>query len=235
MGEIERQSPASPKRKRGPRPTHKWIKRIALCLILGVLINIAVASACAAFVPMTFSGGVVVEEMHHHQRRTPILVGQAFGVREWLVWNWSDTFTPGKPFEPYASYIEIGWPLASFVMTDDKMLEDYTWSKPLTMSAYIDPFLTDPLMSRLSRSPGNQTLRPLWRGVAANTLIYAFLVAIFMNLRIFTMALPRYRRARKGLCTSCGYDIAGLATCPECGSAPSPLEGEGGTSAASDG
>lgn len=225
MGENERQNPASPKRKRGPRAARKWIKLITLCLILGMLINIAVAWACAAFVPMTFSGGVVVEEMHHQRRKTPTLVGRAFGVKEWLVWNRSDTLTPGKPFEPYSSYIEIGWPRASIVVTDDTMLEDYTWSIPLTMSAYIDPFPTDPLVARLSRSPGIQTMQPLWRGVAANTLIYATVVAVLFNLRLIPGAFRRHRRARKGRCTSCGYDIAGLATCPECGNqskAPKP-------------
>lgn len=51
-------------------------------------------------------------------------------------------------------------------------------------------------------------------GFILNTLIYS---ALSLPILLIPAALRRHHRARKGLCTSCGYDIAGLATCPECG------------------
>ncbi|MCA9307052.1 MAG: hypothetical protein KDA16_10985 [Phycisphaerales bacterium] len=35
-------------------------------------------------------------------------------------------------------------------------------------------------------------------------------------------ALKRRRRSRRGLCTNCAYDLAGLPSCPECGIPSSP-------------
>lgn len=57
---------------------------------------------------------------------------------------------------------------------------------------------------------------PLWRGLILNTLFYA---AIWWALLAVPRLIRRTRRARKGLCRSCGYDMRGLANtpCPECG------------------
>lgn len=57
-------------------------------------------------------------------------------------------------------------------------------------------------------------LRPLPLGMAANTLIYALPI----GLTIATLRAARTRRrAARGRCTACAYDLANLTTCPECG------------------
>jgi len=57
-------------------------------------------------------------------------------------------------------------------------------------------------------------IRPIWWGLLANWLIFGGLVwggaAAIRQLR-------KTRRRRRGLCEGCGYVMAGLATCPECG------------------
>ncbi len=57
-------------------------------------------------------------------------------------------------------------------------------------------------------------IRPIWWGLFANWLIFAGVVwvgvATFSHLR-------RNRRKRRGLCEGCGYVMAGLPLCPECG------------------
>jgi hypothetical protein len=63
-------------------------------------------------------------------------------------------------------------------------------------------------------------LRPLWPGFAINTVFYA---AILWMLFAVTGAMRGWRRAKRGLCVKCGYDLRGRGAnstaCPECGAA----------------
>lgn len=63
-------------------------------------------------------------------------------------------------------------------------------------------------------------VRPIWIGVAVNTLVYSLLAWGFWQV---PLAIRRRRRKSAGRCTRCGYSLAGLgkdAMCPECGAAP---------------
>ena len=56
--------------------------------------------------------------------------------------------------------------------------------------------------------------RIYWPGLAFNTIFFGVLcLVMFILPRRATIA----RRRRLGLCLGCGYDLAGLARCPECG------------------
>jgi hypothetical protein len=57
-------------------------------------------------------------------------------------------------------------------------------------------------------------LTPIWPGFAINTLVLS-LVPFSMWTGFFL--LRRHRRRIRGTCADCGYDIFGLASCPECG------------------
>jgi hypothetical protein len=61
-------------------------------------------------------------------------------------------------------------------------------------------------------------LRPIWPGVAINTVFYA---AVLWLLFAAPFALRKWRRIRRGLCPKCGYDLRNRpidsAVCPECG------------------
>ena len=59
-------------------------------------------------------------------------------------------------------------------------------------------------------------LRPIWSGLAINTLSYAVL---FWLLIAVLSALRRFVRARRGLCPNCAYPIRESAVCSECGQA----------------
>ncbi len=66
-------------------------------------------------------------------------------------------------------------------------------------------------------------LDPIWLGFAFNTLFYAALLWLLIP---GPFALRRLIRRTRGLCVACGYDLrhAEHDACPECGAAiPSPL------------
>jgi hypothetical protein len=60
-------------------------------------------------------------------------------------------------------------------------------------------------------------VEPRWSGLLLNTSLYA---APFAGLLVVWPASRRARRLRRGECVNCGYRLAGLAVCPECGNAP---------------
>lgn len=61
--------------------------------------------------------------------------------------------------------------------------------------------------------------RPLWLGFLGNVAVYG--LAVFLVVEFFR----RWRRAfwrENGRCMGCGYELAGLPACPECGRAAAP-------------
>jgi len=59
---------------------------------------------------------------------------------------------------------------------------------------------------------------PVFPGFAIATIAHATLACGAGNLLLLALGVHRRRRRRaRGLCVHCGYDIAGFATCPECG------------------
>ncbi len=60
--------------------------------------------------------------------------------------------------------------------------------------------------------------RPIWPGLAANTLVYAaLLLAPLMGLSLARSA-RRHHRTKRGRCAGCGYQLdGGMERCPECG------------------
>ena len=62
-------------------------------------------------------------------------------------------------------------------------------------------------------------IRPLWPGFAVNTLFYA--AALWMASR-GPFVLRRYVRVRRHLCSACGYPVGVSAVCTECGGAVLP-------------
>lgn len=62
---------------------------------------------------------------------------------------------------------------------------------------------------------------PLWGGLAGNTA----LGAAALGMLLFHRDVRRWRRARRGRCMECGYVLAGLPACAECGAGFTPGSG----------
>jgi hypothetical protein len=60
---------------------------------------------------------------------------------------------------------------------------------------------------------------PIWPGFAINTIFYA---AILWMLFALPLALRRRRRVKRGLCPACAYPIGTSEVCTECGAAVQP-------------
>lgn len=114
-----------------------------------------------------------------------------------------------------------GWPfLAMWCTFDPTVIEGTMSGKP------------SPDGLALSRVDGKITtshfralpMRPIWKGLAANTGVYA--AAWFVVLGAF-VAARRSARRRRGRCPACGYDLGCDMDggCPECGWNRPPPEG----------
>ncbi len=62
--------------------------------------------------------------------------------------------------------------------------------------------------------PSFVPLRPIWRGLAANTLLFA---AVLWLLVCGPFVLRRFVRVKRGLCPWCAYPMGESPTCTECG------------------
>ena len=60
-------------------------------------------------------------------------------------------------------------------------------------------------------------LKPTWLGFLANTIIYSW---FFLLGQLQIKSVRKRRRRKRGLCIKCAYDLRGTehAVCPECGS-----------------
>ncbi len=106
-----------------------------------------------------------------------------------------------------------GWPRLSFWCAFET--QDGSPRRPVVAIAGGLPF--SPLNNGISSSDFRCIpLRPIWRGVALNSLIYAGLWTA--PVCIVPMARIGVRR-RRGLCPRCAYDLRGdfASGCPECG------------------
>ena len=218
----------------------RWIFTILLFLLLGAIVNVAVAWACCAvcderWMPEGVSGGVLNVDLPEpvwdhcrrpeldwtcsHRRlslsRLPVAVhGTSFqaDADDGRWWAWCTL---------YAS----GWPLPSMA---GELWEWRRWSpdgKRCVEFGLDREWLFLPPSERVAVSPmfGRRgtvhpiPLRPLWYGFVIDTATYA--VILWLLLR-GAHDLRRFVRRRRGLCPNCCYDLRGAPSgggCPECG------------------
>lgn len=108
-----------------------------------------------------------------------------------------------------------GWPRASVGVV-------WMREEPITLDAagmpHREPGLRGglPMPKFAQRGPWADRLpvMPMWPGFAVNTLMYGAIA----GAALFGPGMVRRTlRRRRGGCTACGYDLAGLRLCPECG------------------
>ncbi len=179
---------------------------LALFLLLGAVVNVAVAWGCAVR-PGEHSTLHDIE--HYWPRGTPQgRPGPNWAVR-YVGLGWTlDVFEyfpdgSGSPAEHDAALFRAGWPALTWHSMD--------WTdgptKTLRRSAGWDVGLYTGEYPELP-------LRPIWPGFAINTLFYATLLWLLIP---GPFALRRFIRRKRGQCPACGYPAGESAICSECG------------------
>jgi hypothetical protein len=221
----------------------RWTIRILVVLLLGAIVNVAVASVATwrqsfrnwtGYLAMPSSldddrvvGVAGVTNGWGHSRISICATSRVNGAfiivddLNPIIADWAKAHllrhklvpNSGDEVTAYAA----GWPVLS--MTGDLFLSsdrrDHHWVVTHTV--------TD---RRGQRQQRILPLRPLWPGFAVNTVFYAGILSGRWLLFAAPFALRKWRRIRRGLCSKCGYDLRGgggrnrpndSAVCPECG------------------
>lgn len=189
---------------------------IFICLLLGTIMNLAVAWAFAfAFAPPPGIWGGLAGQADHSRSWAAEVVGTSddqtlawidatssaserrnLGTRERTV-----LYGSGRTYS--AVMLEAGWPFHSFVATE-RHASNWLQEKRFHMIVFVTR----------SGSEVHLPYKPLWGGMLFNTAFYAGLLWVLL---FGPFALRRARRARRGLCLACAYPIGTSAICTECG------------------
>ena len=210
---------------------------IAICLLLGAVVNVAVAwglafsirydsrmdgptklvggglsapdAPCWAFfrVERFGSAGISAKNVSDIQALVPGWEYQSTHVP-----TWSRVQTrPVAGADRTRRLIEDarGWPslTLSCAYTSVVAVPGFSVVDGIEVKAHPDP-------NRATIRSISLPLRPIWPGFAINTIFYA---AILWLLIPGPFALRRFLRVRRGLCLKCAYPMGGSAVCSECG------------------
>ncbi len=214
----------------------RWVPRILLILGAGLLLDLAIAWACAAWSPALWRGvspapsmppDRIDERGRWHGTYTITSLARGPGVRAW------SEATPGRTIEPGANgsnrrhegreraRFEAGWPLRSHAWTiRSTFTVDAAAARvepiPARWGAWERGVRADwlPLGDPFSLSARRLPLAPVWPGLAVNTLLYAGTVGLACWA---PGAFRRERRRRCALCPNCAYPMGVSDVCTECG------------------
>jgi hypothetical protein len=210
----------------------RWAKVVLVSLLLGMAINVAVAWAL-----MVRFGVPTAQPRRWHQGSAEATfawrasvpqhwpaASNSWGRVEWWNCTIDDQMVvqeerPEMSRHVYGGHwvrvVAWGWPRKSLGVV-------WMREEPITMDSEGMPHREQgirgglPMPAQFQRGPwaNRLPLMPVWPGFAVNTLLYG----AFAGLVLFAPgATRRMLRHRRGACIGCGYDLAGLGRCPECG------------------
>ena len=225
------------------------ITKLIIFLIIGAILNIAIAWACAAWInPKKFDPWPEVGFRRSGQYTWELVQTNAPGMTlYWSTWGWRKRPLAiqdhgAAPDELVPSWSDLG------VLSDDfkkivarepdslvlerRWIHSYGWPARCLWSYWykVDPGDSPPTYgsegyiyqfgSWNDFVPRALPTRPIWLGFILNTIFYAAI----LWLPFVPFKLRRTIRCKRGLCIQCGYDLRGTDhnVCPECGTKLSP-------------
>lgn len=196
-----------------PRTRTNLVRRIAVRVVvfvlLGAMVNVAVAWVCAIWSPIDFSESAPMEVQPvppFWWTDYPVWFENGFLVTTFDCSSFGlrATAVAGDPL--HSLILRSGWPLASFEHAVE--LDPNAVCRPhraIAVPAFLSP--TDP----------NKAFVPthvLPLGFATDTVILGAIVWVLVAI---PFALRRRRRTRRGLCARCAYPVGASDVCTECG------------------
>ncbi len=192
---------------------------IAVFLLLGAVVNVAVAWGCAVWAPP--APGVDTSQRlangSHWPRRVPDAwplprfggTAHSFGSTVIIMGG-----NAGRGSDLYwQGLFQFGQPCRSLEMEIDDVIRSPNAKRTTTWISAGGP-MPSALRPRNRVTQFRIPLRPLWAGFAINTIFYAALLWVLIP---GAFALRRFLRLRRGLCPKCAYPMGGSSVCTECG------------------
>ncbi len=211
------------------------ILKLTVFLLLGAVVNVAVAWGCAtrsnSYIRLPkYSGHAAEGERSYFERMGWQQATYGEGLR-CVFWEFRQiglglvdtTFSEAVIFEDSGKLVlggetavrtEAGWPLLS--LCGEKWKCEPQWPAVWRYRTAVQP--PDAVLGLRLASYRVLPFGPIWPSFAINTIFYAALIWI-LTLGPFTAR--RMIRRKRGLCAKCGYDLRGASgggdVCPECG------------------
>jgi hypothetical protein len=201
----------------------RWALRICVFLLLGAIVNVAVAWTCTRFA--RFSEDVDLGEadvfalfagremLLRPSRRLDGHLQHGGGLRMTEADAMESQQADNGQWSAYLLLFDAGWPLTT-------LRAEWRGAAPMkALDASIHLYRG---METSGEARDGQFFHgrfvyptePIWPGFAINTLFYA---GVLWLLFAGPFALRRRRRIKRGLCPKCAYPIGDSAICTECG------------------
>ena len=215
------------------RRIFKLAPRITLFLLLGAVINVAVAwglgfrdaQTCKLlYSEMTLVRGRGDNSLSMVSDHESFLLYSGFGRRGLpRLPKWSQLYSLPEDPERVCMEYAAGWPCVAvqYLATVKTPTKAFDPKKNEYESVGLPGLRTsDWLMQK--RAGILLPIQPLWPGFAMNTIFYAVILSAAWLLFAFPIALRRRRRIKRGLCPACAYPVGTNSVCTECGKQVKP-------------
>ena len=211
-----------------PRPWFRRLRTLAICLLLGVVLTVAVAWGLSLTVQFTSSRSISGRPTFVESNDGVFDYAQesrsgGVRMREWMRFA-PDQQEAGNPLvrelEDWAEEFDAGWPALALGWQADGMSEG---GNVRSGALRIPEWRSNPIRGFQWTTQTNDTpserfrlvpTRPTMPGFALDALFWG---SVSWLLFFAPFTLRRALRARRGRCPACGYDMRGLDACPECG------------------
>ncbi len=211
----------------------RWLTKLVVFLLLGAVVNVAVAWGCAACLQvdsLASSGGTlygppsrpeVTNWLKEWESRTGMNLTwwtnqhEGFGARETrFIWK-SNQRSYMVPSSDDVRFIEAGLPRHALRGGRIKRAYDPRLAVVFPQTDH-GVFSVGEYSWCLRKQSRLLPLHPIWPGFAINTIFYA---ALLWLLTLGPFTARRMIRRKRGHCIKCGYDLRGefSSGCPECG------------------
>ncbi len=218
------------------------LSKLVVFLILGVIVNVAVAWGFVGFARLesvqgSFMKPEAIDWFHRHAPAAPGFPWEVDYtiqwanpvVRKWWITAASSWDDPSRQDSRYAAPTrlyahayptEAGWP---FFSLDGSVWWTYPISRDGVYGRSVLRAKASVPIPFGDENPSRQLpCRPIWAGFAINTIFYA---AILWLLTLGPFTARRMIRRKRGRCIKCGYDLRGTSgvncggggVCSECG------------------